>query len=63
LGLVNKSKRSYLLKSKRGKSRLLDEYCQTTDLNRSYVIGKSGLVKKFIGDMKKSRLLIREQEN
>lgn len=33
-------KRGYLLKSKKKKTGLLDEYCQTAELNRSYVIGK-----------------------
>jgi len=33
-------KRGYLLKSKKEKSRLLDEYCQTTGQNRDYVIRK-----------------------
>lgn len=33
-------KRSYLLKSKKEKSKLLDEYCKTTGLNRNYVIRK-----------------------
>jgi len=33
-------KRGYLLKSKKEKSRLLDEYCQTTGQNRNYVIRK-----------------------
>lgn len=37
--------RGYLLKSKKEKSRLLDEYCKTTKQNRNYVIRKirSGL--------------------
>ena len=33
-------KRGYLLKSKKEKSKLLDEYCQTTGQNRNYVIRK-----------------------
>lgn len=33
-------KRGYLLKPKKEKSRLLDEYCQTTGQNRNYVIRK-----------------------
>ena len=33
-------KRGYLLKSKKEKSKLLDEYCQTTGLKRKYVIRK-----------------------
>ena len=33
-------KRGYLLKSKKEKSRLLDEYCKTTGQNRNYVIRK-----------------------
>ncbi len=33
-------KRGYLLKSKKEKSQLLDEYCQTTGQNRNYVIRK-----------------------
>jgi hypothetical protein len=33
-------KRGYLLGSKKGKSRLLDEYYQTTGQNRKYVIRK-----------------------
>lgn len=33
-------KRGYPLKSKRGKSQLLNEYCQTTGQNRNYVIRK-----------------------
>jgi len=33
-------KRGYLLKSKKEKSKLLDEYCKTTGQNRSYVIRK-----------------------
>jgi len=33
-------KRGYLLKSKKEKSELLDEYCQTTGQNRNYVIRK-----------------------
>ncbi len=33
-------KRGYLLKSKKEKSKLLDEYCETTKLNRNYVIRK-----------------------
>jgi len=33
-------KKSYLLKSKKEKSKLLDEYCQTTGQNRNYVIRK-----------------------
>ena len=33
-------KRDYLLKSKKEKSKLLDEYCQTTGLKRKYVIRK-----------------------
>ena len=33
-------KRGYLLKSKKEKSRLLDEYCRTTGQNRNYVIRK-----------------------
>ncbi len=32
--------RGYLLKSKKEKSKLLDEYCQTTGQNRNYVIRK-----------------------
>ncbi|MFH1956150.1 MAG: hypothetical protein ABIJ28_00665 [Patescibacteria group bacterium] len=32
--------RGYLLKSKKEKSKLLDEYCSTTALNRNYVIRK-----------------------
>ena len=33
-------KRGYLLRSKKEKSKLLDEYCQTTGQNRNYVIRK-----------------------
>ena len=33
-------KRGYLLGSKKEKSKLLDEYCQTTGQNRKYVIRK-----------------------
>jgi hypothetical protein len=33
-------KRGYLLKSKKEKSKLLDEYCKTTGQNRNYVIRK-----------------------
>ncbi len=33
-------RRGYLLKSKQEKSKLLDEYCQTTGQNRDYVIRK-----------------------
>jgi len=33
-------KGGYLLKSKKEKSKLLDEYCQTTGQNRNYVIRK-----------------------
>ena len=33
-------KRGYVLKAKKEKSKLLDEYCQTTGQNRDYVIRK-----------------------
>jgi hypothetical protein len=33
-------KRGYLLRSKKEKSKLLDEYCQTTGMNRDYIIRK-----------------------
>ena len=33
-------RRNYFLRSKKEKSKLLDEYCATTGLNRNYVIRK-----------------------
>jgi len=57
-------KRGYLLKSKKEKSRLLDEYCQTNDQNRNYVIRKirSGVHLKSSFGKRKRKIIPKKKD-